>query len=139
MRRLIPALFAVSVFASGCAHIDHRIESAAAAFDDARYDTALVWLADLDDDVGRMPLDDEAYFYYLRGMTAFRLDRRTEALHYLVLAREMVTAHTLTPEGLDRDLLERTFTELIPTTASFEARPAGSPPEGASTAPVTSN
>lgn len=134
MRFLVPALF---VLCAGCAHIDHRIESAAAAFDDARYDAALVWLADLDDDVGRMPLDDEAYFYYLRGMTAFRLDRRTEALHYLALSREMVTAHTLTPAGLDREQLDRVLAELVPTTATFEARPAGATPQTPSTA--TSN
>lgn len=121
MRSVLPTLLVLSLAA--CAHIDHRIESAAASFDDARYDDALVWLADLDDDVGRMPLEDEAYFYYLRGMTAYRLDRRTDALHDLALARELVEAHTLTPEGLDAALLERTLAELVPTTATFEAAP----------------
>jgi hypothetical protein len=116
------ALLLTSVLAlSACAHIDHRIESAAVCFDDARYDDALVWLADLDDDVGRMPYDDETFFYYLRGMTAFRLDRRTEALHYLSLAHALIETHSVSREGVDTALLERTLAELTPTTMTWEA------------------
>lgn len=124
---MLPAMRAFclsfAVLLTACAHVDHRIENAALCFDDARYDDALVWLADLDDDVGRMALDDETYFFYLRGMTAYRLDRRTDALHYLALARAMMDTHSLAPEGVDAALLARTLEELTPTTASWDARP----------------
>lgn len=121
--RFLPLCLALTA----CAHVDHRIENAAVCFDDARYDDALVWLADLDDDVGRMAKDDETYFFYLRGMTAYRLDRRTDALHYLALAKAMIDTHSLTPEGVDMALLTRTLEELTPTTASADARPRAEP------------
>ena len=61
-----------------------------------------------------------ARFYYLRGMTAFRLGKRADALHYLALAREVAGERNdgLRPEWATA--MARTILELAPDGAGGE-------------------
>lgn len=109
--------------ASGCAALRDDLIRAEQSYDQARYEDALVWLDDLEDDTPDMDVDMRARFYYLRGMTAYRLGHRDDALHYLALARELAgeeTSRSLRPE--QRQTMTRTLDELTPVDASFHAR-----------------
>lgn len=121
------AIVALSMgLVAGCAALRDDMVRAENAYDEARYDDALVWLEDLEKDTPDMELDMRARFYYLRGMTAYRLGHRNPALHYLALAREVSGeegSRALMPE--QRQTMERTLAELTPQDASFHARSAG--------------
>lgn len=107
---------------SGCAALADDLHRSQEAYDSARYDAALIWLEDLEKDVPDMEPSMRARFYFLRGMTAYRLGWRTEALHYLALARETAGDRGESLGPVWRVLLTRTLTELTPTTGTFRAR-----------------
>jgi hypothetical protein len=105
-----------------CASLRDDLLRAESAFDAARYDDALVWLEDLERDTAEMDIDQRSRFYYLRGMTAYRLGKRPDALHYLALAREVAGPRH---QGLRTEWgrqMERVLEELTPQGAG-EARP----------------
>lgn len=114
------------VFAS-CATLTDDVGRAESAYEQARYDAALVWLSDLEDDAADMPLDMRARFFYLRGMTAYRLGQRDEALYFLSVGRELAGDRATALRQDYRQQLDRALAELIPTTATFHARPAPPP------------
>jgi hypothetical protein len=119
MRRLV----ALVVVLGGCAQLRDDMRLAEDAFDQAHYDHALVWLNDLEDDTPAMTMDQRSTFFYLRGMTAYRLNHRADALHYLALAREVSGEEglgTLRPEW--RTQMDRTLEELTPRDASYRPR-----------------
>lgn len=58
------------------------------AFDEARYENAEVWLASLEQDVPSMEREMRSRYYYLRGVTAYRLGDKISARHLLALCRE---------------------------------------------------
>lgn len=118
------ALALALLLAPACAALRDNLQRAEDSYEQARYDDALVWLDSLEDDAVDMETDMRARFYYLRGMTAYRLDQRNDALHYLALAREVAgdDARMLRPEW--RESLERTLAELTPTEGTFRARTA---------------
>lgn len=119
----------VAVCCSGCAALSEDLQRGEEAFEQASYEEALVWFADLDDDVPRMDTDMQARFYYLRGMTSYRLGQRDDALHYLAICREVTgdDARLLRPEWAQN--VTRTLDELTPDSRSFRARaaPAATP------------
>lgn len=123
-----PSAFKLALVAAGalgavsCASLRDDMARAEEAYTATRYDHAVVWLDDLEASSPDMPLEMRARFYYLRGMTAYRLQDRDDALHYLAVAREVGgdDEEALPPEW--RATLERTLTELIPDDASFRAR-----------------
>ncbi|MCA9528821.1 MAG: hypothetical protein KC543_01650 [Myxococcales bacterium] len=98
--------------APGCATVGSDIAHARRAYEQARYENALVWLEPLDRDVGAMRPDDRARYFYLRGMSEYRLGRPRDAAHYLALAREADAAagHPLSPAW--RRALDRALTSL---------------------------
>jgi len=107
--------------------MDNEMASARTAYAQARYEQANVWLDDLDDDQGDMDPAMRADFLYLRGMTAFRLGRRTEAFHALAVAREVdQQGHGLLDES-ERQTMDNALAELTPNTATFRAREANEP------------
>ena len=113
---------AVVLAASGCASLRDDMARAEEAYTATRYDHALVWLEDLESSSPDMPLEMRARFYYLRGMTAYRLQDRDDALHYLGVAREVGGDDEEALPAEWRATLDRTLTELIPEDASFRAR-----------------
>jgi len=92
-RRLLRLVFSFALIASvalsGCASLRDDMQHAETAFDAARYDESQVWLADLERHAPEMDAEQRSRFYYMRGMTAYRLRHRADALHYLALAREV--------------------------------------------------
>jgi hypothetical protein len=76
------------VLLASCAALRDDMKRAETAFDQARYEDVTVWLDELEPSVADMEKPMRARFYYLRGLTAFRLGERTRARHYLALCRE---------------------------------------------------
>jgi len=116
----------------GCAALESEMVSARTAYTQARYEQANVWLDDLEDDQGDMDPAMRADFLYLRGMTAFRLGHRTEALHALAVAREVDEQGQGLLEESERETMTNALAELVPNTATFRARE-----EGEEAAPVS--
>ena len=117
------SIVGVAVALTGCAALRDDMKRAEDSYDQARYEDSLVWLEELEDSTPDMEVDMRARFYYLRGMTAYRLGHRDDALHYLALAREVAgeeTSRALRPE--QRQTMTRTLDELTPHDASFRAR-----------------
>ncbi|MEM9192821.1 MAG: hypothetical protein AAGF12_26840 [Myxococcota bacterium] len=108
----------------GCAALSSDMKQAETAYEAARYDDAVTWLRDLEDDTPDMSESMRARFFFLRGMTAFRLGERDEALYYLAVTREVAgDAGGSDPLGPGwRQVLDRTLTELVPDSATFRAR-----------------
>jgi hypothetical protein len=108
--------------ASACTTIRSDLRVAQLLYKDARYEETALWLSELETQVPDMDGGELARFHYLRGMTAFRLGQREDALHYLVLADELVSedANALPPTW--RSVMERTLQEITPTGASPHAR-----------------
>ena len=110
----------------GCAALRDDMQRAEASYDAARYEDALIWFRDLEGDAPSMDPSMRVRYYYLRGMTEYRLGHRLDALHYLAVAREVAGEDGvgLRPEW--RQLMDRTLEELTPRTMTH--RP---PEEGA--------
>ncbi|MBW2460294.1 MAG: hypothetical protein JRH11_01525 [Deltaproteobacteria bacterium] len=127
--RLILVL-AAGALLGACGTLSNDLIQAENAYEEAKYDDAEVWLADIGSDVAVLDDEHRARFYYLRGMTAYRLGRRDDALHFLALAREEsghADSSHLSAEK--RSIMDRTLDELTPHTATHRANTAGGPSE----------
>lgn len=121
--RLVLSLAVVLGAASaltGCASLRDDLQHAETAFDAARYDESEVWLRDLERHAPEMDGEQRSRFYYMRGMTAYRLRHRADALHYLALAREVSGPRNmgLRPEWVTA--MTRAIDELAPDGAGGE-------------------
>src|SRR5688572_29317030 len=112
---LVAALtVAGSQLALGCTSAATDLRSAQDLYRDARYEQAAAWLDALEPELQAMSSAERARFYYLRGMSAFRLGQRADALHYLALAQVLFTD---APDEIPppwRPVLERTLEALGP-------------------------
>lgn len=115
---------AVPLFA-GCAALRDDMQRAEQSYDAARYEDALIWFRDLEPDAPSMDARMRTRYFYLRGMTEYRLGHRLQALHYLAVAREIAGEDDvgLRPEW--RQIMDRTLAELTPRTMTHR------PPEAA--------
>ncbi len=129
MLSLAVALGASSVLA-GCASLRDDLLHAETAFDAARYDESEVWLRDLESQAPDMDAEQRSRFYYMRGMTAYRLRHRPDALHYLALAREVSGPRNmgLRPEWVTA--MTRAIDELAPDGAGGEESRVRAPAGG---------
>lgn len=107
---------------TACTTFSDDLLRAERLYDDARYEAALDWLLVLEHDAPGATGPDRLRFSYLRGMTAYRLEQRDEALYYLSLAAELAVRGPGTLEPERRAVLARTLAELTPTDASHRAR-----------------
>ena len=129
MRRL--PLAALGLLVASCAALTDDLQRAEHAYEQAQYEDALVWLDDLEDDAPDMDVDERARFYFLRGMTAYRLVQRNDALHYLALSRQVAGEQGLGLRPEWQTAMERTLNELMPTAPrSFYARSEASATAG---------
>jgi hypothetical protein len=122
--KLVSAALAVVSLGSlvGCTSVASELRTAQLLYKDARYEEAQVWLGELQAEVSSMPPPELTRFCYLRGMTAFRLGQREDALHYLVLTDQLNAEDpSRLPEGW-RPVMERTLQEIVPAIASPHAR-----------------
>lgn len=110
------------VSAAACTTVRSDLRTAQLLYKDARYEEAALWLSELESQAPDMDDGELARFHYLRGMTAFRLGQREEALHYLVLSDELVSADANALPAAWRSVMERTLQEIMPTGASPHAR-----------------
>jgi len=118
------AAAALTALLSACTVLSSELETATALYDDAHYEAALRWLDQLEAESTSMTRTQQALFYYLRGMTAYRLGQHQDALHFLAVAQVAADRDgaALRPER--RSILERTLHELTPTTATSHTRHA---------------
>lgn len=86
LRALIWVLSLVVIV--GCASTKSDLERAMSHYEDARYETVVLWLNELEPELARMTPAERSTFLYLRGMSSYRLGQRDDALHFLALARE---------------------------------------------------
>jgi ATP/maltotriose-dependent transcriptional regulator MalT len=123
--RLVALAFACAAWlgsAAACTTVRTDLRTAQLLYKDARYEEAALWLSELESQAPDMDGGELARFHYLRGMTAFRLGQREEALHYLVLADQLVSEDTNALPAAWRSVMERTLQEIMPTGASPHAR-----------------
>lgn len=87
---------------AGCAALSEDMRRAETAFSEARYEDTRVWLAELEPSVPDMSRRLRTLYYYIAGVTAWRLDDRVRARHYLALCREEAgpEGFALSPERL---------------------------------------
>ena len=111
---LVSSALALMTSVGACAALSDDMNRAQQAYEAARYGDTLVWLRDLENDAPSMDQEMRARYYYLRGMTEYRLEHRGDALHYLAVAREVAgdEAVGLTPEW--RQIMDTTLAELTP-------------------------
>ena len=110
----------LAVAAAACGGFSSDLDRAEDAYREARYEDALVWLGDLERR-GPMPSDQilRAKYYYLRGMTAYRLGERSDALYFLAVAKELAGTRSESVLGTGGSrTLDRTLGELASSSRS---------------------
>jgi hypothetical protein len=127
-RRLIALLlYGAAASVCGCASVQGDLQRAQLLYKDARYEETEAWLGELEHDAPGMAPTELTHFYYLKGMTAFRLGQRDEALHSLSLADALAIREPASLPQDWSDVLRRTLSELTPRTASSHARDPAQP------------
>lgn len=103
-----------------CASTGSALREGETLYGEARYEAALEWLRDMELDTAAMEPRERTKFYYLRGMTAYRLAQRDDALHFLALAAAASGSAALPPTLLP--VMEHALQELTPHEATHHAR-----------------
>ncbi|MCC7542995.1 MAG: hypothetical protein IT379_42660 [Deltaproteobacteria bacterium] len=135
------ALVAGLLASWGCAQQRDNFRRAEDHYAAARYDAAERWWTEMEPEVGGMSLELRTRFYYLRGMTAYRLQKRWDARHYLAIARELNGDQGALLGSSWTETLQRTLTELnVDEGAGAPGEGGGGSPddEGGSEAPGAS-
>jgi hypothetical protein len=109
---------------SACTTAASELRASQALYKDARYEECQHYLEALEVEVEAMNDRDLTRFYYLRGMTAFRLGQADDALHYLALAATLTDEDALRLPEAWLPIMRRTLEQVTPTTASPHARSA---------------
>jgi len=116
-------MLVLALLLCGCATLRQELGHAEVHYEQARYEQALVWLDELEPDLGAMDGATRTRFLFIRGMTAYRLDRRDDALHYLAVARESANEQPNNPLRVEwRNQLDATLEELTPVGPTWRAR-----------------
>jgi hypothetical protein len=110
---------------AACTSTASELRTTQTLYKDARYEQCQQFLEALEPDVPDMNDRDLTRYYYLRGMTAFRLDHADDALHYLALAATLVDDVQTRLPATWLPILRRTLEQVTPTTASPHARTDG--------------
>lgn len=88
-----------------CTPVRDDLRRAEAAFSEARYEDVEAWAAALEPDLAAMSAAERARYYYLAGMSAFRMGKRAQARHALALCREEADASKVPlPDTWSRNL-----------------------------------
>lgn len=104
----------VCVALLGCTTVRDDVRRAETAFSEARYEDVEAWLEALAPSVPDMEPALRARFYYLAGMSAYRMGERARARHALALCREELAVHRVAlPEPWLRNL-QGALAELAP-------------------------
>ncbi len=108
-------VLALSLGLVACGAASAELRRAEESYEQARYENALSWLADLEPNAPSLSHDERARYFYVRGMTEYRLGHRSEALYYLAVAREIAGDDGVGLRPEQQELLARTVGELVPT------------------------
>jgi hypothetical protein len=105
-RRLAALAFSLLVmpFATGCATYHDDLVRAEHAFETNQHEQALAIFRTLELDTGHFDTSEKARYFYLRGMTDFRIGYKADARHWLLLANAV---ETQTPGTLPDDWKQR--------------------------------
>jgi hypothetical protein len=90
---------------ASCATYRNQLVSAQTAFDNNQHERTLALLRDLEPDVTRLEQPEQAQYAYLRGMTDYRVGYKSDARHWLAIARAF---DEQTPGILPNDWKQRT-------------------------------
>lgn len=88
----------------GCTTYRDELSRAQNAYDASEHERALALARAIEPNAPYLTVPERARYYYLRGMTDFRIGYRAEARHYLALARAIEVA---TPGSLPTDSKNR--------------------------------
>ena len=113
----------------GCAAVSDDMRRAEQTYETARYENTLIWLEDLEHEAPGMDVEMRVRYYYLRGMTEFRLGHRADALHYLAVAREIAGDSGGGLRDDWRQIMDRTLTELTPQGMGWRPSAGAQAPE----------
>ena len=114
----------MTVLGAGCGRLEEHVRHADEAYRNARYGDAEEWLERVEIDVGELPIATQSRFYFVRGMSAYRLGHRDEALYYLNIGKQTALQDSGALPPADAEVLQRTLAELTPADATFRALPA---------------
>jgi hypothetical protein len=106
MRRILApcAIFVMTVGLNACATYSQDLNRGHRHFGANEYEQALAIWRVMEPDVDSLSAQDRARYAYLRGMTDYRLSFRSDARHWLALARAYDQAN---PGGLEEPWKER--------------------------------
>jgi hypothetical protein len=102
--RLAFAGLAALICACACATYREDLNRGQRLYDESQYERALSIFRVLEADQDSLSVADRARYFYLRGMTDYRLGFRRDARHWLALAKATEQAH---PGGLTNEWRER--------------------------------
>ncbi|MGF1469456.1 MAG: hypothetical protein ACFCGT_25325 [Sandaracinaceae bacterium] len=108
-------LLVAALLGTGCSAWRADLDRAGRSYASARFEEARAVLVDLETKIEALSSADRARFYYLRGMTAYRLRQRSDALHYLAVAWEVSRGGEQGLTAEQARILERTLAEVTPT------------------------
>jgi hypothetical protein len=103
--------FVVAPLVSGCATYHDDLVRAEHAFETNQHEQALAIFRTLENDTGHFDTSEKARYFYLRGMTDYRIGYKADARHWLLLANAV---ETQTPGTLPDDWKQR-MTEAVAT------------------------
>jgi hypothetical protein len=110
MRFALAFAFLISCLAStSCATYRDELVRAQSAFENNQHERTLSLLRDLEPDVTRLEEPQQAEYAYLRGMTDYRIGYKSDARHWLAVARAF---DEKTPGILPTDWKQRTVETL---------------------------
>lgn len=78
---------AIAVLCAGCTTYRDALVRSQDALQKNEYEQTLGLLRALEPDVGHLTTPEQAQYAYLRGMTDLRIGHRTDARHWLAIAR----------------------------------------------------
>jgi hypothetical protein len=98
------ALGVLAALVCACASYREDLNRGQRLYDESQYERALSIFRVLEADQDSLSAADRARYFYLRGMTDYRLGFRRDARHWLALAKATEKEH---PGGLTNEWRER--------------------------------
>lgn len=135
MRRAALVVLTI-LFASGCATYHDDLVRGERAFEDNQHEQALAIFRSLELETSHLDAPERARYYYLRGMTDYRVGYKADARHWLMLAQasEKATPGTLPDDWKQRmgdamnELDGQVFDQGVPSLTSTETKSSDGKP-----------
>ncbi|MGH7284510.1 MAG: hypothetical protein ACRELY_23545 [Polyangiaceae bacterium] len=129
---VVVALAATLFFASGCATYHDDLVRGEKAFEDNQHEQALAIFRVLEQDTSHLDPPERARYYYLRGMTDYRVGYKADARHWLMLAQasEKAMPGTLPDDWKQHmsdamgELDSQVYDQGVPSLTSVETKPS---------------